>query len=171
MACSPSSGVRVQPHWVQGKERELWLAAHRHVCECWVQGKERELWLAAHRQVCECNHTGTSGAMETEGAKILWRRSEEVGGFCYTCLVGDGDAAVMDALSTASPYPVKKEECINHIAKRMFNALEKIIKDVNSEVKANKMKASGTTSAVKAATLLTTRLSGKGRLTRDRMKK
>ena len=136
-----------------------------------LTGKERELWLAAHRQVCECNHTGSSGAMETEGAKILWRRSEEVGGFCYTCLVGDGDAAVMDALSTASPYPVKKEECINHIAKRMFNGLEKIIKDVNSEVKANKMKASGTTSAVKAATLLTTTLSGKGRLTRDRMKK
>ena len=33
------------------------------------------------------------------------------------------------------------------------------------------MKASGTTSAVKAATMLTTTLSGKGRLTRDRMKK
>ena len=39
-----------------------------------------------------------------------------------------------------------------------------------SEVKANKMMASGT-SAVKAATLPTTTLSGKGRLTRDRMKK
>ena len=81
-----------------------------------LTGKERELWLAAHRQVCECNHTRSSGAMETEGAKILWRRSEEVGGFCYTCLVDDGDAA--------SPYPVKKEECLNHIVKRMFNGLE-----------------------------------------------
>ena len=24
-----------------------------------LTGKERELWLAAHRQVCECNHTGS----------------------------------------------------------------------------------------------------------------
>ncbi|KAI0213172.1 hypothetical protein LSAT2_001835 [Lamellibrachia satsuma] len=41
----------------------------------------------------------------TEVAKMSWKRSEEVGRFRYTGLVGDGDAAVMDALSTISPYP------------------------------------------------------------------
>ena len=61
--------------------------------------------------------------METEVAKMSWKRSEEVGRFRYTGLVGDGDAAVMDALSTTSPYPVCKEECINHVAKRMFMIL------------------------------------------------
>ena len=150
-----------------------------------LTGEEREVWLGAHRQVCQCNHTGSSGAMETEGAKILWSRSEEVGGFRYTCLVGDGDAAVMDALLTASPYPVTKEECINHIAKRMYNGLDKVVKDVNAEVKGNRVKANAATAAVKvgpskkrvdtsshaAATLLTTTLSGKGRLTQVRMKK
>ena len=123
--------------------------------------------------------------MGTEGAKILWSRSEEVGGSHYTCLVGDGDAAVMDALLTASPYPVTKEECINHIAKQMYNGLDKVVKDVNAEVKGNRVKANAATAAVKvgpskkrvdtsshaAATLLTTTLSGKGRLTHVRMKK
>ena len=103
----------------------------------------------------------------------------------------DGDAAVMAALSTASPYPVTKKECINHVAKRMFNGLERIVKDVNAEVKGNKVATSvktatagpskkvkagpsqkGVDSTSRAATaLLMTTLSGKGRLTHVRMKK
>ena len=88
-----------------------------------LTGKERKVWLDAHHVVCDCNHTGYSEAMETEVAKMSWKRSEEVGGFRYTGLVGDGDAAVMDALSTISPYPVCKEECINHVAKCTFMIL------------------------------------------------
>ena len=64
----------MQPHWVQGKERELWLAAHRQVCECnHTGGKERELWLAAHRQVCECNHTGSRGRSVSCGLQPIVR--------------------------------------------------------------------------------------------------
>ena len=90
--------------------------------------------MEANRDVCDCNHTGSSGAMETEGAKILWKRSVAVGSFQYTALLGDGDAAVMDSLNAIEPYPgvtLTKEECINHMANRMYKGLEKIVKDVN----------------------------------------
>lgn len=58
--------------------------------------------------------------------------------------MGDGDAAVMDALSTISPYPVCKEECINHVTKYMFSGVERIFRDVSAEVKVNKAKVSTT---------------------------
>ena len=56
--------------------------------------------------------------------------------FPYTALLGDGDAAVMDSLNAVEPYSsvtVAKEECINHVAKRMYKGLEKIVKDGNAE--------------------------------------
>ena len=61
--------------------------------------------------------------METEVAKILWKRSVDDGGFRYISLVGDGDAAVIESVNAIDPYDgvtVVKEKCINHVAKRMY---------------------------------------------------
>ena len=70
-------------------------------------------------------------------------------------LLGDGDAAVLSALNTLRPYgadvEIVKHECINHISKRMYRGLEKVVKDAKSAVGCG--------------------LGGKGKLTQVRMKK
>ena len=154
-----------------------------------LTGEEKTLWLEAHRTDCDRNHFGSSGAMETAGAKLLWSRSVDVTSFRYTALLGDGDAAVLDCLNTTIPYPginIQKEECINHVSKRMFKGLERVVKEVNAEVKVNRARVGGMDEATpakkgrgkaaasnsdRATALLLTTMGGKGRMTGDRMKK
>ena len=66
----------------------------------------------------------------------------DVGGFRYPSLVGDGDAAVIELVNAIDPYhgvTVVKEECINHVAKRIYKGLERVVRDQgNVEVKLNK---------------------------------
>ena len=120
------------------------LSTYRAECQLVgtkLAGEERQLYLDAHGDVCDCNHTGSTGTMETEGAKIMWKRSVVVGSFRYTALLGDGDAAVvisMNAIESYTGLTVEKEVCINHEAKRMYKGLEKLVKDVNAKVKQNK---------------------------------
>ena len=82
-------------------------------------------------------------------------RSVELPNAEYTSLLGDGDAAVLSALNTLRPYgadvEIVKHECINHISKRMYRGLEKVVKDAKSAVGCG--------------------LGGKGKLTQVRMKK
>ena len=145
-----------------------------------LEGEEKALWMEAHRDVCDRNHTGSSGSMETEGTKILWKRSVDVGGFRYTSLVGDGDAAVIESVNAIDPYhgvTVVKEECINHVAKRMFKGLERVVRDGNAEVKLNKAVCAAATtqkddvSTSHAKKLLTKSMGDKGRMTKEKMKK
>ena len=75
-----------------------------------------------------------------------------------TKLVGDGDAAVLDAIKTLDPYGgklVEKEECINHVSKNMFKGLDRLTKEVDSQAKGQGVD----------------RMSGRGKMTKDRMKK
>ena len=154
-----------------------------------LTGEEKTLWLEAHRTVCDRKHLGSSGAMETAGAKLLWSRSVDVTSFRYIALLGDGHAAVLDCLNTTVPYPgitIQKEECINHVSKRMFKGLERVVKEVNAEVKVNRARVGGMDDATpakkghgkaaasnsdRATALLLTTMGGKGRMTGDRMKK
>ena len=118
-----------------------------------LTGEEKRLWLEAHHTVCDRNHLGSSGAMETAGAKLLWSRSVDVTSFRYTALLGDGDAAVLDCLNRTVPYPgitIQKEEYINHVSKRMFKGLETVVKEVNAEVKLNRARVGGMDDATPA---------------------
>ena len=109
-----------------------YIVLSKYCAECQLvgeklEGEEKALWVEAHRDVCGRNHTGSSGSMEMEGAKILWKRSVDVGGFRYTSLVGDGDASVIESVNAIDPYhwvTVVKEECINHVTKRIYKGLE-----------------------------------------------
>ena len=132
----------------------------RYCMECEMVGKklsgeELETWKQLHADTCFINHTGSSGSMETEAAKVMWARSVELLNAEYTSLLGDGDAAVLSALNTLRPYgadvEIVKHECINHISKRMYRGLEKVVKDAKSAVGCG--------------------LGGKGKLTQVRMKK
>ena len=83
-------------------------------------------WHAEHTE-CNCNYSGSSGAMEMTAAAILWKRSVEHYKFRYTTMVSDGDASTFRHLSDIPDlYNVVKEECINHVGKRMGTALRKL---------------------------------------------
>ena len=88
-----------------------------------LSGKELVTWKQLHGGMCTINHTGSSGSMETEAAKMMWARSVVLLNAEYTSLLGNGEAAVLSALNTLQPYraevEITKHECINHISKQM----------------------------------------------------
>ncbi|GFV77451.1 uncharacterized protein TNCV_1069801 [Trichonephila clavipes] len=87
---------------------------------------EFHVWYEGHISSCAINHVGSSCAMEQEAALKLWQRSED-SGFRYTTLLSDGDAKTYQYLNTKEVYgpeiKIKKEECINHVSKRLGTSL------------------------------------------------
>lgn len=71
--------------------------------------------------------------MEVESARILWNRSVERHKLRYTVLLSDGDAKTFNTLASLKPYgedvQLEKEECINHVSKRLGTALRNIVSD------------------------------------------
>ena len=97
------------------------LRNHCKVCEIDKSRKHK----------CHKNFDGKAGAMETEEAKRMWLRSLDYG-FRYVTFVGDGDSSAFKGVTGlnegSGPYGdvvVKKEECINHVHKRMGARLTK----------------------------------------------
>ncbi|GFX60764.1 uncharacterized protein TNCV_4977401 [Trichonephila clavipes] len=79
-----------------------------------------------HQDVCSATHVGSPGAMEVNAAVKLWERSESIG-FRYRILLSDGDSKSFLELKERDVYgseaQIKKEECINHVSKRLRTAL------------------------------------------------
>ncbi|GFV79310.1 uncharacterized protein TNCV_71771 [Trichonephila clavipes] len=69
-----------------------------------------------------------------EAAAILWQRSLKECNMCYTCILSDGDSKTFQHLMSLNIYgkgkPIKKEECINHISKRLGTAIKDNCNDV-----------------------------------------
>ena len=89
---------------------------------------EYKTWKAAHRN-CNINYSGSSGGMEAAAAEQLWERSIDKFGFRYTTLLSDGDAKTYNQLCSKQVYgdtPIEKEECVNHVSKRLGTALRKL---------------------------------------------
>ncbi|XP_075722123.1 uncharacterized protein LOC142765273 [Rhipicephalus microplus] len=85
-------------------------------------------WLKNH--VCQKNTDSKSGRMEVEAAIILFSRSLSKHNLRYTTLVSDGDSATFSALVQENVYglvPISKEECLNHVQKRMGTALRNLV--------------------------------------------
>ena len=88
---------------------------------------EFQQWLETHTE-CNKNYNSTSGGMEDTAAEILWNRSLERG-YRYTTIVSDGDAKTFSHLTDLQVYGnvvLRKEECINHVSKRLGTALRKL---------------------------------------------
>lgn len=91
------------------------------------------------QHVCHMNFTGKAGAMEKEGAVRLWSRSTHHQ-MKYVTFVGDGDSSAYKAVCTLNdgqgPYdvPVIKEECINHVSKRLGTRLRKLKKETSETI-------------------------------------
>ena len=80
-----------------------------------------------------CLSSGSSGMMEVEAARVLWQRSVERYKLRYTVLLSDSDAKTFNELTAIKPYgdevPVEKEECVNHVSKRLGTALRNMAAD------------------------------------------
>ena len=103
-------------------------------CDKCAKGKKRLspdeflIWKQNHNSDCEQNHTGTSGAMESQGIFKCFKRSQEKYDLTYTGYLGDGDCKSYKAVAEANPpiYPLKnirKLECCGHVQKRMGKRL------------------------------------------------
>ncbi|GFX70309.1 uncharacterized protein TNCV_2955291 [Trichonephila clavipes] len=83
---------------------------------------EFNFWYEGYISSCAINHVGSPCGMKQEAALKLYQRSED-NGFQYTTLLSDGDAKTYQYLNTKEVYgpeiKIKKEECINHVSKRL----------------------------------------------------
>ena len=85
-------------------------------------------WFRTHEPECNCNYKGASGGMEVKAAELLWTRSMNRN-FRYTQMLSDGDSKTFNHLTSLRVYGdvvLQKEECINHVAKRLGTALRKL---------------------------------------------
>ena len=114
---------------------------------------EDQAWKEKHKSNCPKNFGGTSNAMEVECAIKLWQRSKNLK-LRYQTMLCDGDSKAYDAVVEASVYGkdfvVEKEDCINHVSKRMGTALRNLV----------------TTSRAQKESI-----TGKGKLTQKKMEK
>lgn len=86
-------------------------------------------WKRSH--ICQKNTDVKSGRMEVEAALVLFRRSLEKHGLRYTNIICDGDSRTFLALCNDETYgfiKFTKEDCINHVKKRMGTNLRGLIK-------------------------------------------
>lgn len=108
------------------------------ICRCCKNAKrdmgettaEFHIWFEGHADSCELNHTGSSGLMELKAAEKLWERSEALG-FRYTTVLSDGDSKTYNHLVESKVYGnvrIKKEECVNHVSKRLGTGLREAVK-------------------------------------------
>lgn len=82
-----------------------------------------------HKEKCQKNFDGKSGAMEAEAATRIWGRSQQLNKMRYVTFIGDGDSSAYLAVKKLNPYgnvSVQKEECINHVSKRLGARLRKL---------------------------------------------
>jgi hypothetical protein len=113
----------------------------KHCHKCATTGKKlqeigpnaHEAWFQKHKPNCKKNFDGSSGMMEVEGAKVLWSRSVAQHNLRYTVMLSDGDCKSHTELCKLHPYgpdvKITKEECINHVAKRVGTALRNLVAD------------------------------------------
>ncbi|GFO17367.1 hypothetical protein PoB_004387200 [Plakobranchus ocellatus] len=111
------------------------LSTYCHMCETtgtWVKGntpQRYDAWYDEHRADCCINYASTSGNMEVVAAELLWARSVDNHWLRYTSMLSDGDAKAFVKVQQLGIYPVTKEECINHVSKRMDTSLRNVVAD------------------------------------------
>ena len=89
-------------------------------------------WWVEHDEECLLTHESSSSAMEKDGIRLIYKRSLEKHNIRYRPYIGDGDSSSYAAVVLDDPYgykyPVEKEECVNHITKRMGTNLRELLR-------------------------------------------
>ena len=108
------------------------------VCEICKQNKAKrdesafEEWRTNHKAEgsCQANYEGSSPNMETEAAYRLWGRSIQQHNLRYKWMISDGDSKAYQKVSeiygVSEADKVEKLDCIGHVGKRMYRALNGI---------------------------------------------
>ncbi|XP_077496918.1 uncharacterized protein LOC144107678 [Amblyomma americanum] len=95
-----------------------------------LSSEEEEIWQAFHSPVCEKNVECSSHGMEEEAALRIWQRTLSYGTpLRFTKFLSDGDSKAYTAVSEAQVYgatTIEKEDCTNHVAKRLGTALRQL---------------------------------------------
>ena len=125
-------GLGVVVHLITGLALDYAvLCKYCHACTLATQhcGEGFDAWYNSHKKDCDKNWDGSAAAMEAAIAEKLWKRSIETHRFRYTTLLSDGDAKTFMHLKDMNVYgdkfPIDKEECVNHVSKRLGTALRK----------------------------------------------
>lgn len=83
---------------------------------------EFDVWFEGHKKECLINHVGSSSSMEMLAAEKIWKPSEGYG-LRYTTMISVSDSKTFQHLKKLEVYGsdcvVNKDECINHVAKRL----------------------------------------------------
>ena len=101
-----------------------------------LKPKDLEEWKKKHSSNCPKNFDGSSNAIEVECALRIWKRSVENHKPRYTAMLCDGDSKAYDAVCEAKVYgavEIQKEDCVNHVSKRMGTALRKLSTESKSQ--------------------------------------
>ena len=87
-------------------------------------------WISNHAAKCSKNYNGSANSMEQHCALLIWQRSVAKYGLRYTSMLCDGDSKSYHYIVEREVYgkdvAIKKEECINHVSKRMGTALRNL---------------------------------------------
>ncbi|KAG0421933.1 hypothetical protein HPB47_002211 [Ixodes persulcatus] len=105
-------------------------------CECGPEPGSSECakWEAQH--LCQKNTECKAGQMEVDAALILLQHSLSLHGLRYTTMLCDGDSRSYHGVAEAKVYgftEVEKEDCTNHVRKRMGTALHKLVQKHKSD--------------------------------------
>ena len=90
-------------------------------------------WFKKHKENCQKNYDCSSNSMDVECAK----RSIKKYSLRYMTMLSDGDSKAHEQPVSSKVYGdehiVEKEECVNHVAKRMGTALNNIVAEAKSQ--------------------------------------
>ncbi|XP_057313669.1 uncharacterized protein LOC130654985 [Hydractinia symbiolongicarpus] len=94
-------------------------------------------WFVEHEPNCFKNNFASPQKMECDGILDLYKRSIEKHNIRYNPYIGDGDSSAFSNVDKERPYCatcfVAKEECVNHVTKRMGTNLRKLVKDMKGK--------------------------------------
>lgn len=84
--------------------------------------------MKGHEFKCQKNFGGSANAMEVQAAGVIFSRSVELHKLQYVTMLCDGDAKAYNHVAALQLYDkdVSKEDCVNHVAKRLYAGIEKL---------------------------------------------
>ncbi|CAN7944596.1 unnamed protein product, partial [Ixodes hexagonus] len=91
---------------------------------------EYQAWAKSHEEVCQKNFEGSSNAMQVQAAGDIFSRSVEQHNMQYVTVLSDGDSKAFNHVASLGLYDkdMQKEDCVNHVAKRMYAGMDKVKK-------------------------------------------
>lgn len=93
------------------------LTTQCHICKQLAENDNVKLSTIAKDHSCSDNHTGSAGKMESDGALLMFQRSEEKHNLRYTEYLGDGDSKAFATIVENEVYgpntTISKLECMD----------------------------------------------------------